>query len=42
MIFKDEKFKTFADTITGLGEKIEIISQGGKIIKIKKYLNLII
>jgi hypothetical protein len=36
MIFKDENFKKFADSITGLGEKIEIISQGGKIINNKK------
>ena len=35
MIFKDENFKKFADTITGLGEKIEIIAQGGKITKNK-------
>jgi hypothetical protein len=31
MIFKDPNFKKFADAITGLGEKIDIISQGGKL-----------
>jgi hypothetical protein len=31
MIFKDPNFKKFSDTVTGLGEKIDIISQGGKI-----------
>jgi hypothetical protein len=31
MIFKDPNFKKFSDGITGLGEKIDIISQGGKI-----------
>ena len=31
MIFKDPNFKKFADTVTGLGEKIDIISQGGKL-----------
>ena len=36
MIFKDEKFKKFADTVTGLGEKIDVIAQGGRIIKNKK------
>jgi hypothetical protein len=35
MIFKDEKFKKFADTVTGLGEKIDIIAQGGRITKNK-------
>jgi hypothetical protein len=36
MIFKDEKFKKFADTVTGLGEKIDIVAQGGQIMKNKK------
>jgi len=36
MIFKDENFKKFADSITGLGEKIEILAQGGKITNNKK------
>ena len=36
MIFKDEKFKKFADTVTGLGEKVDIIAQGGRITKNKK------
>ena len=31
MIFKDPNFKKFSDGITGLGEKIDILTQGGKL-----------
>ena len=31
MIFRDPNFKKFSDGITGLGEKIDILTQGGKL-----------